>query len=164
MSNTQDADKGLAAAMGKIPSGLFILTAAHKTQRSGALVSWVQQVGFKPPTVSVALGKDRPIMALIEGSRRFALCQVSQQDKTLLPKFAAGVPEDEDPFADMPLVDTGDVAAPVLADALSYVTCELAAHVDVHADHDLIIGIVVAGALRGDGEPFVHLRENGLKY
>lgn len=164
MSNIQNVDKGIAAAIGRIPSGLFILTAVHETKRTGALVSWVQQVGFKPPTISVAVGQDRPVMGLIEGSRRFALCQVPQEDKVLLRKFAAGVPEGEDPFADMPLVETSDFAVPVLADSLSYMTCELAAHVVVQTDHDLIIGTVVAGALNGDGEPFVHLRENGLKY
>ena len=164
MSSTQDADKGLAAAIGRIPSGLFILTAGHEGRRTGALVSWVQQVGFKPPTVSVAVGNDRPIMALIEGSRRFALCQVPREDKVLLRKFAAGVPEGADPFADMPLVEAGDAAAPVLADALSYLTCELAAHVDVHTDHDLVIGTVVGGGLCSDAKPVIHLRENGLKY
>jgi hypothetical protein len=48
-----------ARALGRIPSGLFILTARFEDQSTGMLASWVQQVSFDPPLVSVAVKKGR---------------------------------------------------------------------------------------------------------
>ena len=48
-----------AQALGRIPSGLFILSAGTGDQATATLVSFVQQVGFEPPVVVVALRKGR---------------------------------------------------------------------------------------------------------
>ena len=47
-----DPSKRLAAALGRVPSGLYILTARHGDAETGMLVSWVQQCSFAPPLVS----------------------------------------------------------------------------------------------------------------
>ena len=155
-------DKSLAAAIGRIPSGLFILTAACEKQRTGMLASWVQQVGFKPPMVSVAIAHERPITELIGVSGQFGLCQLAANDKVLLGKFARGIEPHEDPFVDFELVP--DTSVPILTDALSYLQCEMVSQVDVETDHTLVIGRVVGGRSQSDDEPFVHIRDNGFKY
>lgn len=154
--------QGIAGALGRIPSGLFILTAAHEDRRGGMLCSWVQQLCFEPPMVSVAVAKGRPIMPLISESRRFGLCQLSKDDKVILRKFSAGVDSNEDPFLGFDLVHNA-TNIPVFANTLSYMECELASHLDVEGDHDLFVGRILSASTTG-GEPIVHLRNNGLRY
>jgi flavin reductase (DIM6/NTAB) family NADH-FMN oxidoreductase RutF len=155
--------QGIGAAIGRIPSGLFVLTASHEERRSGMLASWVQQVCFQPPMVSVAIGKGRPIMPLISESRRFGICQLPRNEKVILRKFAGGTELGEDPFLGFEMVQHTVTGVPILAHVLSYLECELACHMDVEGDHDIFVGEVKGGNFIG-GEPHVHLRESGFKY
>ena len=159
---TESVNENIGAALGRIPSGLFILTTQWEEHRGGMLVSWVQQVCFQPPMISVALAKGRSIIPLITCSRQFGLCQLSRSEKTLLRKFAGVIKDDEDPFLGLDLIKTSKL--PILAGALSYLECEVASHIDVDGDHELFVGRVVAGAAITDDEPIVHLRDNGFKY
>ena len=54
-------DKELGSALGRIPSGLFILTVGQGEAETGMLASWVQQCSFDPPRVSVAIQPQREI-------------------------------------------------------------------------------------------------------
>jgi flavin reductase (DIM6/NTAB) family NADH-FMN oxidoreductase RutF len=154
---------GIGAALGRVPQGLFILTARHEDRRSGLLVSWVQQACIAPPMVSVALAKGRPIMPLISESRCFGLCQLAKGDRVILRHFAGGAESNGDPFLGMDLLPQTVTGVPILAGAMSYMECEVVCHMDVEGDHDIFVGVIRAGALHG-GEPHVHVRENGLKY
>lgn len=153
----------IGAALGRIPSGLFILTAHHEDRRMGMLASWVQQACFEPPMVSVAVAKGRPIMPLISESRQFGLCQLPDKEKVITRKFAAGVEPGEDPFLGFELIPQGPMGVPILANVAGWFACELTCHMDVEGDHDLFVGIVRAGEFIG-GQPAIHLRENGFRY
>lgn len=155
--------QGIGAALGRIPSGLFILTARHEDRRSGILVSWVQQVCFHPPMVSVAVGKGRAIMPLISESRCFGLCQLPKGEKVILRKFASSIDASEDPFLGFELIPPVALDVPILSHACAYFECELTCHMDVEGDHDIFVGAVRGGSHLG-GEPQVHLRDNGFKY
>ncbi len=155
--------EGIGAALGRIPSGLFILTAKHEDRRSGVLTSWVQQVCFQPPMISVAVAKGRPIMPLISESRCFGLCQLPKGEKVILRKFAAGIAAGEDHFLGFEMLGHSELGVPLLANVTSYLECQLTCHMDVEGDHDLFVGAVRAGNYLA-GEPQVHIRENGFKY
>jgi flavin reductase (DIM6/NTAB) family NADH-FMN oxidoreductase RutF len=155
--------QGIAAALGRVPSGLYILTAKHEDRRAGMLVSWVQQACFQPPMVSVAIGKGRQVMPLLSESRKFGLCQLSKNDKLILKKFAGGTDLGEDPFLGLDLLPHTVTGVPILAHTAAYLECEMVCHMDVDGDHDIFVGVIRAGAYFG-GEPHVHLRENGMRY
>ena len=157
-----DTREAIGAALGKIPSGLFILTARHEDRRSGMLASFVQQVCFEPPMVSVAVAKGRPIMPLISESRRFGICQLTRDDKIILRKFAGGIEVGDDPFLGFEMIDNNS-GVPILAQSLGYLVCDLTCHMDVEGDHDLFIGTVRDGRYIA-GEPKIRLRENGFTY
>jgi flavin reductase (DIM6/NTAB) family NADH-FMN oxidoreductase RutF len=157
-----------AAALGRIPSSLFILTVRHEDRRMGMLVSWVQQIGFDPPMISIAVGKGREVLPLISETKRFALSQLAQGDKNTLRRFASRPEEGQDPFLGVDLIpinprDPEAPTLPVLAAAAGYLECQVVYHYDVEGDHDLFIAKVVRGCYFG-GEPHVHIRSNGLKY
>ena len=159
----KDVLKQIGDAIGRIPSGLFILTACFEDRRMGMLASWVQQASFEPPMVSLAIAKGRPIMPLISNSHEFGLCQIPKGDKVLMRKFASHIEPTEDPFLGFEQVSPTINKSPILAGALSYMECNLVCHMDYEGDHDIFIGKVVGGSYF-NGDPFVHIRENGLKY
>ena len=156
--------RDIGSALGPIPSGLFILTAQYEDRRAGMLTSWVQQAGFDPPMVSVAVGKGRPIMPLISASQNFGLCQIPVGDKVLLRKFAKPTDPGDDLFLGLELVGDTVTGLPILAQSLAFLECEAAFHLDIEGDHDLFIGAVVAGRHLNDDKPWVHIRDHGFKY
>ena len=58
MNDTPLSD--VAVALGRVPSGLFVVTARNSAgEETAFLASWVMQAGFDPPALSVAVGEDR---------------------------------------------------------------------------------------------------------
>lgn len=150
--------KAIDAALGRIPTGLFVLTAQHEERRMGMVTTLVQQVGIAPPMVCVAVAKGRPIMPLISESHRFGLCQLAETDKIIRRKFAAELDMNDDPFLGFDLLASKLPNLPILANALTFLECELTCHMDVEGDHDLFIGAVRHGGCNG-GKPHVILRD-----
>ena len=133
----------------------------------GMLVSFVQQVCFEPPMVTVAVAKGRAIMPLISESRRFALCQLGEQDKVILRKFSAALPPGEDPFLGFELLASRLPNLPLLTTSVACLECELTCHMDVEGDHDLFVGTVRAGhsnPKRRKDKPQIRVRKNGFEY
>ena len=56
----------LFRAVGKIPSGIFILTTGHGPDASAMLVSFVQQLSREPICIGVAIHRDREIANVIQ--------------------------------------------------------------------------------------------------
>jgi len=156
--------QAVGAALGAIPSGLFVLTAAHEDRRLGTLVSWVQQACFEPPMVCVAIAKGTPIMPIVSESRFFGLCQLGSDDRTLTRKFANATDPGDDPFLGVQLVKPVLHKLPILASARVYLECELSCHMDVEGDHDLFVGTVHHAGYRGPFDPAVRTREDGFGY
>jgi len=149
-------------ALGRIPSGRFVLTCAHDGRRTGVLVHWVQQCSNEPPMVMVALPRGLPVEPLIRSSRGFAVCQIADDDPFLRRKFAAPPPGGDDPFVALQ-VETAYSGAPIIKRAMSYVDCELVRHVELDADTRLHVGRVHAGKVfAAESSPAVHFARNGL--
>jgi len=151
----------LAAALGRIPSGLFILTAGQGDDETGMLASWVQQCSFEPPQLTVAVQRDRFVNKLLTDGAPFALNVLADGQTDLLRHFGKGFARGEPAFIGLVVKHSGGV--PILPAALAHINCEVAGRCRA-GDHDLIIGHVTGGGVHGEGEPQVHVRKNGLKY
>src|SRR6267142_4993110 len=82
----------LGRPIGRIPSGVYILTAASGDHHMAMLASWVQQASFDPPCLSIAVAKDRPILPVLRATNRFALSVLPANDTALMKKYARGIP------------------------------------------------------------------------
>lgn len=152
-----------AEALGRVPSGLFVLTAAEGQQETGMLASWVQQCSFDPPGVSVAVKPDRFINAWLRDGAAFTLNLIPDGDRRLMAHFGRGFGAGEPAFTGLN-VERPAGEAPVLADALGHLLCRVVARCKA-GDHDLIVGTVTGGRLhRPDGKPAIHVRKSGLRY
>ncbi len=168
-SQTPEALKHtVGRALGRVPSGVFILTtgvagAGGEARPQAVMVSWVQQTSFQPPAVSVAVAKGRPVGPAIRAGERFALSIVPQDDTSLMKKYARGVQDGADPF-DGVATRPSPAGVPVLIDALGFLECRLLNVCDFGGDHELFVGEVTAGELFRDGYAFAHQRGNGFHY
>jgi len=151
-----------AAPLGRVPSGLFILTAVHGPHETGMLVSWVQQCSFDPPRVSVALKPERQVSAWMRDGAAFTLNLIAD-DRKLLGHFARGFDVGEPAFTGLS-VERAAGEGPVLNDALGHLLCRVASRVSA-GDHDLILATVVGGRMhQPDGKPATHVRKSGQRY
>lgn len=156
---------GIARALGRIPSGLFIVTIRNGASATGLLASWVQQAGFDPPVVTVAVKADRYHANWIRETGRFGVNQIASGDKVLLRHFGKGFAPEESAFEGIPLLESPSASAPpLLAGALSAMEAEVVGEYQA-SDHILFFGKILGGQVNGEpSEPYVHLRQNGLKY
>jgi flavin reductase (DIM6/NTAB) family NADH-FMN oxidoreductase RutF len=163
MGTRAEGSAAWAAALGRVPSGLFVLTARHADGReTGMLASWVQQCSFDPPQVSFAVRKGRELAAwLIEGAA-VVVNVVPEGGKALVAHFGKGF-EPGEPAFDGLAVDRKAASAPVLTAALAYLDCDVTGWADA-ADHVLFLARVIGGAVLHDGRPTVHLRKSGMHY
>jgi flavin reductase (DIM6/NTAB) family NADH-FMN oxidoreductase RutF len=155
--------EGIGQGLAMIPSGVFVLASGDGRRTSAILASFVQQAGFEPPSLVVAVGRDRPIRKLIEDSGQFVLNVMGNDSRASLKRFWKGVPEGSDPFEGLP-TRTGAAGIPIVEDAVGYLECVLRQTIDL-GDHCLYVGEVTGGGRLAPGfEPMVRIRKNGFDY
>jgi flavin reductase (DIM6/NTAB) family NADH-FMN oxidoreductase RutF len=150
----------LLAALAQIPTGLFVLTSAHETARSGVLVDWVQRCSSSPHMIMVGIQKGLSVEPLIRDSRFFALCQLPEEDRYLRRKFAHAHRPNEDPFIAI-VTRSAPRGSPIIERAMSYLECELARRIDLESDFAVIIGQVHFGEVLRPGRPAIYTGLNG---
>jgi flavin reductase (DIM6/NTAB) family NADH-FMN oxidoreductase RutF len=148
--------------LGRVPSGIYILTAGTGDRATGMLASWVMQAGFEPPMVSVAVKSGRYINEWITQGEPFVLNVVAEKQFDLLKHFGSGFELDELAFEGQNIRHCPR-GVPVLEDCLGHLECEPVSHVD-SGDHRIFLAKVVRGALQNEAAPMVHIRKSGSNY
>jgi flavin reductase (DIM6/NTAB) family NADH-FMN oxidoreductase RutF len=151
-------DPAIAAALGRIPSGLFVVGWRDGDADRSMLASWVMQAGFAPPVVSIAVAPTRDLLAAIERGCPFVVSVLGQAQRALLARF--GRPT-ADAFDGLAIQRTASGAA-ALADAAAWLDCRPVARA-AHGDHVVVLAEVTAAG-GGSHEPLMHVRKNGLRY
>jgi flavin reductase (DIM6/NTAB) family NADH-FMN oxidoreductase RutF len=159
----------IAAALGRIPSGLFVV-AWRETDESpdrGMLASWVMQGGFSPPMITIAVAPSRDLVAAIDQCRPFVVNILSEQQRPLLAKFGRPAAPGENPFADLAVTRTPSGTA-AIADAAAWLECRPVSQTGGGGghggDHIVVLARVTAAGTGAELPPLVHLRRNGLRY
>lgn len=155
-------DDVVAAALGRIPSGLFIITWRYDGADRSMLASWVMQAGFAPPAVTLAVAASRDLLAAIAGGTPFVVNILGESQRPLLARFGRPAAPGEDPFAGIDIVRSPCGAA-AIASAAGWLECRGTAQA-AGGDHVIVVAEVTAAG-NGSGEPsLVHTRRNGLRY
>jgi flavin reductase (DIM6/NTAB) family NADH-FMN oxidoreductase RutF len=165
MTTQTDLKATVGPALGKIPSGLAIVTAQHGGARTGFLASWFQQVSFEPPLVAVCIKPGRPIEGLIEDGGHFAVNILPEGDFASLKRYGKGFEPGVDPWAETPEDLMDGKAAPVLGKGFAYLVCRSTGSLSVGGDHLVYVGEVLEGSLlNAEAKPYVHVRKDGFGY
>jgi flavin reductase (DIM6/NTAB) family NADH-FMN oxidoreductase RutF len=154
--------KGFAAALGRVVSGVFVVTVRQGERESGMLASWVQQCSFEPPQVTLAVNRKREINSWLTDGALFTLNILDDGQTELVAHFGRGFNPGEPAFTGLEITRP-DGAPPVLSEALAYLVCRVTARYTL-GDHDLIVGVITSGQVLSDGHPMVHIRKSGLHY
>jgi flavin reductase (DIM6/NTAB) family NADH-FMN oxidoreductase RutF len=162
MMDASDPKKQLLAALGRIVSGMFVITARRGEAETGMLASWVQQCSFDPPQISVALKKGREIADWLPEGAAFIVNILDDTQTDMIIHFGRGFSRKEPAFTELE-VERLDSCAPILKDALAFLECRVAGRYSA-GDHELVIGQIVSGRLLDEGHPMVHIRKSGAHY
>src|SRR5215831_10096480 len=106
--NKSDLERSLAAALGRIPSGLFVMTMRHGAEETGMLASWVQQCSFDPPQITVAVEPGRTIAEWLVPGATFGLNVLASGQNQLISHFAKGFEAGQSAFAGLGIEHTTD--------------------------------------------------------
>jgi len=154
--------KETGKALGRVPSGLFVMTAKHKDQEDAVLASWVNQCSFDPPAVMVALAVTRPARLLVEASGSFILNVLGKDSKELMKHFFKA-PAPGASIFDGLKVSKGFHDIRILKDAVACIECEVREQT-AFGDHVMYVGEIVSGKMLKGGDPYFHIRDNGFNY
>ncbi|NEQ51473.1 MAG: MBL fold metallo-hydrolase [Leptolyngbya sp. SIO3F4] len=157
-------DADLQKALGRISSGLYIITAAKGEVTSAMLASWISQASFKPLGFTIAVAKDRAIESLMQVGDTFVLNILEEGNHLPLMKhFLKRFPPGADRFAGIRTRPANN-KSPILADALAYLECKVTTRMEL-SDHWLVYSTVEDGKVSKD-EPMtaVHHRKIGNYY
>jgi flavorubredoxin/flavin reductase (DIM6/NTAB) family NADH-FMN oxidoreductase RutF len=164
LKKLKSLDADLEKALGRISSGLYIITAKKGEISSAMLASWVAQASFQPLGFTVSVAKDRAIESLMQVGDTFVL-NILEEGKHLglmkhfLKRFAPGA----DRFAGVRTRPATN-GSPLLADALAYVECEVTSRMEV-SDHWIVYCTVQDGKVSDpEGQTAIHHRKVGTYY
>lgn len=148
--------------LGRVPSGIFILTIGSGERSTGMLASFVMQAGFEPPMVSVAVKLGRYVCDWITEGQPFVLNVVGEGQNHFLKHFGKGFEPGAPAFEGISN-SRCPRGVPILSEALGHLECEPVSHVD-SGDHRIFLARVVRGGLMHDLKPMVHVRKSGATY
>lgn len=154
--------ENIGKSLGRIPSGVGILSTKHNGHNGAMLASWIQQVSFEPPMITVAIKKGRPVAEYLMGSKKFALSLLHTGQKDMLAHFGKGFEPGEEPFDGID-TETQVTGALILKHSLCFMECELMNQMDA-GDHQVFLGKIVNGGMEEEGQPMVHVRRSGFNY
>ena len=155
--------KSFQPVLGRVPSGIFILTIGTGPRATGMLSSWVMQAGFEPPMISVAVKQGRYVCDWITAGEPFVLNLVGESQQELMKHFARGFEPGSPAFEGLAITHCAR-GVPVLKESLGHLECEPVRHID-SGDHRIFVANVVRGKLNdADVTPMVHIRKSGAKY
>jgi flavin reductase (DIM6/NTAB) family NADH-FMN oxidoreductase RutF len=157
-----DPQRQLGAALGRIPSGLFIITVRHGPHETGLLASWIQQCSFEPPLVTFAIKHGRFIADWLPVGAGLTVNILDDTQTDLIGHFGRGFEPDEPAFRGLE-IRRRDREPPILEECLGYLDCRVVSRHPA-GDHELFIAEVAAGGLLNEGRPMVHVRKSGMHY
>jgi flavin reductase (DIM6/NTAB) family NADH-FMN oxidoreductase RutF len=153
----------LGRALGRIASGVYVVTVDSETGPHGMLATFVAQVAFEPPVVTVAIAAQRPILNELEG-KTITVNVLSKNNMDIFKAFARPSKDPvDDRFEGLKTIENpeGSVA---FADVVSVFNCEVKQLVPT-GDHVLALCEAVSGrGVNIESEPMIHLRKNGFTY
>ena len=161
-----------ATALGRIPSGLFVVTWRARENDADAidramLASWIMQGGFVPPLITIAVGTSRDLLAAIDQCDPFVVNVLGESQRPLLARFGKPAAPGEDPFAGL-AVNRSPSGTALIPDAIAWLECQAVTQAGggggQMGDHVIILARVLAAGTGPEQAPLVHVRKNGLRY
>lgn len=165
-SPTDEFKERVGPVLGRVPSGVFIMTASNGDGlETGMLASWVQQASFEPPMVTVAVNRKRYLNDWLDTHPHVVLNLVGESQAEFLKHFGRGFEPDAPAFEGVE-THRAENGLPVLSGALGHLEGEVRSRVEAGDSWVYLLEITSGGASEslGSSGPMVHIRKNGFGY
>ncbi len=151
----------------KMPSGLYVVGSTDKAERrNGMTLNWATQLSFDPKWLGVSIEHEAFTHELVSASNVFALCLIDREDRAIVRKFTKPVDVDlgAHTLNGFEYFDGPATSAPVLAQSVAYVECEVRQTVDI-GNHTLFCGEVVNAAfLKDEATEVLRMEDTRMNY
>lgn len=149
-------------ALRLISYGLYVLTTARGTTAHAITFNWLTQISFEPLLVAAAVENASHTRGLLAETGAFAVNFLGADQVALARRTAAPYKMNPHKLAGL-AHHPGVTGAPVLAEAIGHIECQIRQTVETGGDHVLFVAEVVAGEV-GRDQPPLTLRESRLRY
>lgn len=159
-------DKLRRRLLWRLPSGLYVIGSTDgDRRRNGMTANWVTQMGFDPKWIGVGIEQGALTHELIEASGVFSVCLLDREDRAFVRKFTKPVEVDLDARTlNGFLYLERTTGAPILAQAVAFLDCEVRDHMTV-GDHTLFAGEVVdCEFLKPEDTPVLRMEDTRMNY
>lgn len=146
----------------KIPNALVLVGSRAGEERNAMTASWVTQLSMEPVLIGVGVDNTAVTHRLISAGGSFTINLWDAADTRVFVKFSKPAA-----YADGALngraVTEATTGAPVFAEALAWLDCEVRHTLDL-GTHTLFAGEVVDGAIRDDEARAAAMSDTRMKY
>jgi len=150
-----------------MPSGLYVVGSTDKGERrNGMTLNWATQVSFDPKWLGIGVERGALTHELIAASGVFSLCLIDREDRAIVRKFTKPVEVDlaARTLNGFAYLDGPVTGAPVLAQAVAYLECEVRRPVEV-GNHTLFLGEIVNTAfLKDEDTEVLRMEDTRMNY
>ena len=166
-SDPEEYDRLRRQVLWKMPSGLYVVGATDKGERRNAMtLNWASQMSFDPKWIGIGVEHEAYTHELISAGGVYALCLVDREDRAIVRKFTKPVEVDlaARMLNDFAYIDGPVTGAPVLAQSVAFVECEVRQSVEI-GNHTLFLGEVVNAAfLKDEDTPVLRMEDTRMNY
>jgi len=150
-----------------MPSGLYVVGSTDGVDRRNLMtLNWATQLAFEPKLLGIAVTQDAYTHELVDAGGVFALNIVDREDRAIVRKFTKPVDVDlaEHTLNGFPYVDGAATGAPVLAQSVAFLECEVRQPVTI-GDHTLFLAEVVnAGFSKDEETEVLRMEDTRMNY
>ena len=166
-SDPAEYDRLRRRVLWKMPSGLYVVGSTDKVgRRNGMTLNWATQVSFDPKWIGISVEREALTHELIEAGGVYSVCFIDREDRAIVRKFTKPVEVDLDAHTmnGFAYLDGPATGAPVLAQAVAYVECEVRRLVAI-GDHTLFLGEVVnVDFLKDEQTDILRMEDTRMNY
>jgi flavin reductase (DIM6/NTAB) family NADH-FMN oxidoreductase RutF len=142
----------MSNALKMIPYGFYAITSRDGDDRNVMVLNWFSQASFEPQHVVIGLQNTAYTFGLVEKSKKFAVNIYSKEDADEIKAFTKSREKNPDKFESANYSDGPMTGLPILDEAAAYLECEVVEIVDTGSGHSVVIGKVVGGGVRKEGD------------
>ena len=132
----------------KVPNALVLIGSRSGDEWNGMTASWITQVSMEPVLMAVGIDNTAVTHRLIAASGSFSVNLWSAEETKVFVKFSKPAAFDPEALTlNGRIVRQGVSGAPVFAEAIAYLDCEVRSTHDL-GTHTLFIGEVIDAGIR----------------
>lgn len=146
----------------KIPNALALVGSASGDEWNGMTTSWITQLSMEPVLIGIGVDNKAVTHRLITDGGSFTVNLWSSEDTRPFVKFSKPAEREGDTLNGRE-VFTATTGAPVFAEAIAWMDCEVRHSTDL-GTHTLFIGEIVDAGVNDDEQRAAAMSDTRMKY